>query len=107
MKIFLMILIIFMAQGCRTYGVEKGVDAAGNEYVKVDISSSADLENPSTYYEKNADGSVKFTFAADNVDNNTEAFLGIFEGIAGMFNQMMEGMMAMQLQMLTSQQPQP
>ena len=107
MKIVLMILIILMAQGCRSYGVEKGVDQAGNEYVKVNVTSSADLENPAVFYEKKENGDIKFTFAADNVDNNTEVFAGIFEGIAGMFSQMMQQMMAMQTQMLTSQQPQP
>ena len=103
MKILLMILVVLLAQGCRSYGVEKGVDAAGNEYVKVNVTSSADLEDPSVVYEKDADGAVKFHFAAANVDNNTEVFGSIFQGIAGMFTEMMQSMMAMQKEMMLMQ----
>jgi hypothetical protein len=95
MKTLLVVLIILMAQGCRTYGIEKGVDDAGNPYVKVDISSSADIEAPYVHYVRKGDD-VIFDFSAEKVDNNTESFTGLFQGMMGMMMEMMQKMAAMQ-----------
>ena len=95
MKVLIMILVVLLATGCRSYGVEKGVDAAGNEYVKVNVTSSADLEDPSVFYEKK-DGSVKFTFAASNVDSNTEEFMSMFQGMVMTIMEMWKASMMMQ-----------
>jgi hypothetical protein len=94
MKTILIILIVLMAQGCRTYGIEKGTDEFGNPYVKVEVTSSADLEAPYVHYSREGDDIV-FDFSAESVDNNTEAFMGAFTGMMGMMMEMMKAQMLM------------
>ena len=92
MRTLLTVLAIIFLSGCRTYGIEKGVDDAGNPFVKVEISSSADIEVPRVHYNRNGDV-VTFDFSADGIDNNTADYMGMFSGMMGMYMQMMENMM--------------
>ena len=92
MKIAMMVLIVLLATGCRTYGIEKGVDEAGNAYVKVNVTSSADIEAPTVHYLREGE-TVEFDFSADSVDSNTQDFLSIFQSTFAMMLEMMKANM--------------
>jgi hypothetical protein len=94
MKTILIILVVLLAQGCRTYGIEKGTDEFGNPYVKVDVSSSADMKAPNVHYKRIGED-VTFDFSAEEIDNNTQDFMGMFQGMMGMMMEMMKAQMLM------------
>ena len=94
MKTILMILIVLMAQGCRTYSIEKQTP---DGTIKVYVQSSADMKAPNVHYKRDGDD-VTFDFSAEEIDNNTEAYLGIFQGIMVAMMEMMQ--MQMQMQMM-------
>ena len=92
MKVLLIVLVILLAQGCTTYGIEKGVDENGNFYTKVDVSSTRDLEEPRVDYIREGED-AEFHFSAASVDNNTEAFMATFQGMMSMMMELMKASM--------------
>ena len=91
MKALVLILFIILMSGCTTYSIQKGVDANGNLYTKVDVKSTRDLEQPELSYSRSSEaGHASFDFKAAGVDNNTDAFMGLFSNMMGMMNSMMQ-----------------
>ena len=94
MKTLMIILILFLAQGCTTYSVQK--QSPDGSYTTVRVSSTRSFEAPDLHY-KRLDG-TEFNFSAANADNNTDAFIGIFGGMMAMMQQMMQTMGAANVQ---------
>jgi len=84
MKILLSVLVVIFMSGCTTYSVKRD----GEGMVSVDVTSTRSFEQPNIYYNREGDD-VEFQFSADSVDNNTDAFLGAFQGIMATMMQMM------------------
>ena len=81
----LLIMVMFLAQGCTTYSIEK-VAPDGTSTV-VHVKSTRDMEQPTVDYVR--DGTdAEFHFSAASVDNNSEMF-------AGMMMQMLQLMQSM------------
>ena len=92
MKLLLIILVVLMAQGCRTYSVHKV--APDGSTIEIKVQSSADIEAPYIHYERVGNDAV-FDFSAENVDSNTEDFMNMFQGMMGMMMEMMKASMLM------------
>ena len=88
MKTLMIVLIVFLS-GCTTYSVHK-VAPNGIE-TTVKIASTRSFEQPDMHYERVGDDAV-LDFSAASVDNNTEAFVGIFSTMMSMMMQMMQQM---------------
>lgn len=91
-------LLTIMLGGCTMYTVEKEMGDGIKTTVK--IRSTRDLEQPEVHYVRGAvdtEDYAKFDFSAASVDNNTDAFMGMFQGMMGMFMEMMQGMMKVQM----------
>ena len=86
--LFLSILILTLVN-CTSYSIEKGTDATGNLYTNVYVKSTRDLEQPVINYERKG-VDAKFNFSAASVDNNTDAFIGMFTGMMGMMMDLMK-----------------
>ena len=96
MKTLLIILFTISCQACTMYSVERGYDpTTGYTKVEVKIKSTRDLEQPIVKYTRTGQDAT-FDFQAANVDNNTDAYVGMFSGMMGMMMDMMERMMTMQ-----------
>lgn len=90
--LLIMIAAIFVLGGCTMYTVKKEADGS----TEVMIKSTRDLEQPEVHYARVGDDAT-FDFKAASVDNNTEAMLGMFQGMMGMMMDMMKAnMMLMQ-----------
>ena len=72
---------MFVMAGCTTYSIEK-VTPDGSSTV-VHVKSTRDLEQPELHYERYGNDAV-FDFKAAGVDNNSDAYLGMFNGMMGM-----------------------
>ena len=94
MKALLLVLFIVLISGCTTYSIEKGVDENGNFRTKVDVSSTRDLEQPRVDYKREG-ADAEFHFSAASVDNNTESFMAMFQGVMTMMMEMMKASMIM------------
>lgn len=89
-SIGLVLFIILLSAGCTTYDVKRTPEGA----VDIHVSSTRDLEQPELHYVREGDD-AKFDFKAASIDNNTDAMLGMFQGMMGMMMQMMQQMMSM------------
>ena len=92
MKTILIAILITLLSACTTYSVKR--DGAG--MVSVDVTSTRSFEQPNIYYAREGED-VEFQFSADSVDNNTDAFLGAFQGVMGAMMEMMKAQMQMQM----------
>ena len=90
MKALLLVLFIVLISGCTTYSIKK--DPSG--YTEVHVSSTRDLEEPQVDYKREGED-AEFHFSATSVDNNTEDFLSLFQGMMGMMMEMMKAQMVM------------
>ena len=88
MKTLMIIAIVFLS-GCTTYSVQKQLP--DGSYTNVEIKSTRSFETPALHYERMG-ADAKFDFSAQSVDNNTDAYLGVFSGMMGMMMQMMQQM---------------
>ena len=94
--LLIIILAAILLSSCTMYSVEREYDpTTGYTRVEVKIKSTRDLEQPEVHYERQGNDAV-FDFQAANVDNNTDAFVGMFSGMMGMMMDMMERMMTLQ-----------
>lgn len=94
MKYILIIVLALFATSCTMYTVEKNLGDGISTTVKV--RSTRDLEQPEVHYVREGED-ARFDFTAASIDNNTDAFLGMFQGMMGMMMQMMQGMMEVQM----------
>ena len=90
MKALLLVFVIIFMSGCTTYSVKRD----GEGMVSVDVTSTRSFEQPNIYYNREGQD-VEFQFSAESVDNNTDAFLGVFQGMMGMMIEMMKAQMLM------------
>jgi len=112
MKKLLMLLTIFammvMFNGCTMYSVEKQMP--DGSFTNVNVKSTRSFEQPDLHYTREGNDAT-FDFQAAGADNNTDAFMGMFQGIFGMMSTMMEtmtmNMAALQRSMLETQKPIP
>jgi uncharacterized protein YxeA len=88
MKYILIILVVLMSVSCTKYTVKKEADGSTEVY----ISSTRDLDQPEVHYSRTGKDAT-FDFKAASVDNNTDAFLGMFQGMMSMMMQMMQAQM--------------
>ena len=91
MKALLIILLVSLS-GCTTYSVHKV--APGGIETTVKIASTRSFEQPDMHYERVGNDAV-LDFSAASVDNNTEAFVGMFSSMMGMMMEMMKTQMLM------------
>lgn len=89
MKTILAAIFVMLLSACTTYDVKR--DSEG--IVRVTVKSTRSFEAPDLHYKRDGDG-VEFDFSAANADNNTDAFLGMFNGIMQMMQAMMMQMAA-------------
>ena len=90
MKTLMIVMVLFLS-GCTTYDIKR--DSEG--IVSVNVKSTRSFEAPDLHYIREGTD-VEFDFKAASVDNGTEAFVGMFQGMMGMMMEMMERMMSMQ-----------
>ena len=50
MKTLLVLILSLTMFGCTSYSIEKGTDANGNTFTKVNVKSTRDLEQPEVHY---------------------------------------------------------
>ena len=92
MKTLLVLILSLTMFGCTSYSIEKGTDTNGTPFTKVKVKSTRDLEQPSVKYTRTGTDAT-CDFSAASVDNNTDAYLGMFTGMMGMMMDMMQKMM--------------
>ena len=85
MKALLILMVIFLS-GCTMYSVEKQMP--DGSFTNVHIKSTRSFETPTLHYQRTGQDAV-FDFSAQSVDNNTDAFIGLFGGMLQMMQQMM------------------
>jgi hypothetical protein len=90
-----LLIVLFLLSGCTTYSVHK-VSPDGVE-TTVKIASTRSFEQPDMHYER-VGNDASLEFSAASVDNNTEAFMGMFSQMMGMMMQLMKANMAVQPQ---------
>ena len=86
-----LLVILFLLSGCTTYSVHKV--APGGIETTVKIASTRSFEQPDMHYSRTGNDAV-LDFSAASVDNNTEAFVGMFSQMMGMMMQLMQANMA-------------
>jgi len=91
MKTLMLVLAIVLMSGCTTYSVQKQLP--DGSYTNVEIKSTRSFETPALHYERMG-ADATFDFSAQSVDNNTDAFIGIFGGMMQMMQMMMQQMAA-------------
>lgn len=89
MDLILLCAITLLLGACTTYDVKR--DAEG--IVSVRVSSTRSFDAPDLHY-KRIDDDVQFDFKAKNADNNTDAFIGMFQGMMATMMQMLQAMTA-------------
>lgn len=92
MKTLLIILLATVLASCTTYSIEKQMGDGTSTIVHV--KSTRDLEEPSVDYKREG-ADAEFHFSAASVDNNTESFMAMFQGVMTMMMEMMKASMIM------------
>lgn len=90
MKLFFILLIAIFLNACTMYSVEKQLP--DGSFTNIHVKSTRSFEQPDLAYTRTG-ADATFDFKAAGADNNTDAYLGMFQGMMGMMMAYMEKMM--------------